>query len=90
MNVNPSADGLVSLKVNAVVKACTLIGVAYQIEAVCSPARLVSCRAEPLTIALPFKATCPLEFAKPLAKFNGPLPGRILLAPPELERAGQR
>ena len=45
---------------------------------------------DPETAKEPRTARVTGATAKPLAKFDGPLPGRILLAPQELERTGQR
>jgi hypothetical protein len=50
----------------------------------------ISLTIDPATAKEPRTARVTGASAKPLTKFTGALPGRILLAPPELERAGQR
>jgi preprotein translocase subunit YajC len=50
----------------------------------------ISVTIDPATSKEPRTARATAATAKPLVKFEGPLPGRILLAPAELERAAQR
>jgi hypothetical protein len=50
----------------------------------------ISVTIDPSTAKEPRTARVMGAAAKPLAKFEGSLPGRVLLAPAELERAAQR